>query len=339
MVSFFLALALAVVIFILAGSYYETLSRQRELSQVKPPGRMVQVNNHRLHIDCQGERLPGQPTVILEAGAGGWSLHWYDFQQRAAVFARVCAYDRAGFGWSDSGPAPRDGQQIVQDLHALLAAAGEKSPYVLVGASRGGQYVRLYRDAYPDEVVGLVLVDAEPEDFRQNSPVVQSLASQNQVMFSAVGWLTRIGFFRLLGGDPAKAPQVPCVPFMVDTLPPAARAAYLAVEGQQKCFDALLAEEAATSQREAQLRKTAGLGDLPLVVLTHGLPGAAPNGVSAEQAAQVEQLWQGLQAKLATLSSRGQLVHAERSGHNIALDQPGLVLDAIRPMVGRQAVP
>ncbi|MBA3533005.1 MAG: alpha/beta hydrolase [Ardenticatenales bacterium] len=330
-----LGLLLLLVVLAILGTLYESNARAQALASVAPPGQVVDVGGHRLHIFCLGEKSADQPTVILEAGAGGWSAHWYAFQREVATLARVCAYDRAGFGWSEAGALPRDGQRIAEELHTLLANAGEQPPYVLVGASRGGQYARIYRDAYPDEVAGLLLVDAEPEDFRSQTEVGQNVASQNQAVFSVVGTLTRLGVLRLLGGDPASAPEIPCLPFLVKTLPPEAHAAYLAVEGQPKCFDALLTEEAATEQREAQVRQTQPLGDLPLVVLTHGLTAPAAGGASPEQAAQAEEVWQTLQKQLATLSSLGELVQASESGHNIALDQPELVLDAIRGMLAQ----
>lgn len=330
------ALLLLLVLLLLAaglGSLYESRARARELSQVEPPGQLVDVGGHQLHLVCQGERHASQPTVLLEAGAGGWSIHWYELQRELASFARVCAYDRAGFGWSEAGPMPRDGQRIVAELHALLAGAGEPGPYVLVGASRGGQYVRLYRDAYPAEVVGLVLVDAEPEEFRTQTEVGQSVAAQNQATFTLLGLLTRLGVLRLMGGDPAEAPPLPCLPFLLDRLPPETHAAYLAVEGQPICFDTFLAEEAATEQREAQVRAAQPLGDLPLVVLTHGQSAPASGGASEAQVAEAEAVWQALQREMATLSSQGSLIQATQSGHDIAIDQPALVVDAIRSMV------
>ena len=327
--KYLLGILIAVTVFCLAGSLYETSARQEELKKVQEPGMHVDIGGRSLHILCQGVKQPGKPTVILEAGAGGWSLHWYSFLQQAAQFARVCAYDRAGFGWSDPGPAPRDGLHIASDLNALLSAAGETGPYLLVGASRGAQYIRLFRDAYPRDVVGMVFVDGEPEDFRSSSPFVASQAAQNQAVFSAVGFLSRVGAFRLLGIDSSSAPELPCVPFAVKYLPVEMHAAYLAVEGQPKCFDALLAEETATIDRENQVRLTHALGDLPLVVLTHGIPGGATVGASPEQAAELEAAWQSLQVQLSGLSSRGILITAEHSGHNIALDQPDVVLDAI----------
>jgi pimeloyl-ACP methyl ester carboxylesterase len=288
----------------------------------------VDIGGHKLHIVCQGEQVAGRATVILDAGVGGWSSHWHAVQPQVAQFTRVCAYDRAGYGWSEAGPQPRDGQRIVAELHTLLERSGERGPYVLVGASRGGQYVRLYQAAYPHNVVGLVLVDAEPEDFRAQSTFAQNAARQNPIVFSIVGVLSRIGVLRLMDGDPASAPELPCVPFLVKTLPKEAHAAYVAVEGQPRCFDALLGEEAATEQREAQLRQAPTLGDLPLVVLARSVQMDGPVEV-----VQAQQVWQRLQQQLARLSTRGTLIQATNSGHNIAIDQPELVIDAIQPMM------
>ena len=247
-----LGLLVLLIVLAAAGLIYESSARTKELSGVSAPGQLVDVGGHKLHIVCRGEKTAGQPTVILEAGAGAWSIHWHAIQRQAAQLARVCAYDRAGFGWSDAGPPPRDGERIVAELHALLAGSGESGPYLLVGASRGGQYIRLYRDAYPEEVMGLVLVDAEPEDLRSQSALAKNTAGQNQMIFSVVGALTRIGFFRIFGGNPASAPDAPCSPFMVTALPVEEHTAYVAVEGQPKCFDALLAEEATNDRRDAQ---------------------------------------------------------------------------------------
>ena len=121
-----------------------------------------------LHLVCMGEPTVGQPTVLLEAGVGGWSSRWHaGCQPEVARFARVCAYDRAGYGWSEAGPRPRDGQRIVAELRTRCwNARASVGPTCWWGRAGGGQYVRLYHAAYPAEVAGLVLVDAEPEEFR-----------------------------------------------------------------------------------------------------------------------------------------------------------------------------
>ena len=127
-------------------------------------GGLVDLGGWRLHINCSGQVAASQPAVILEAGAGDFSVDWSLVQPLVARFVRVCSYDRAGAGWSDLGPRPRTMRQQVWELHALLEGAGEKSPFVLVGHSYGGWLVRLFAEKYPVEVAGVVLIDAGAED-------------------------------------------------------------------------------------------------------------------------------------------------------------------------------
>jgi pimeloyl-ACP methyl ester carboxylesterase len=141
-----------------AGTIYQLVATKRDQRKLGPaPGEMVSVGNHKLHINCMGE---GSPTVILESGAPATSIEWSAWvQPEVAKATRVCAYDRAGLGWSESGPGPRDAEQITSELHTLLENAGIESPYILVGHSVGGHHVRVYAERYPDEVAGMVLVD------------------------------------------------------------------------------------------------------------------------------------------------------------------------------------
>ncbi len=127
-----------------------------------PPlrGQMVDVGGRRLHIICEGP-VGAEPTVVFEAGAFGFSADWGAVQQMTTQRGwRSCAYDRASMGISDPGPAPRDAMTVTADLERLLKAAGEKGPYVLVGHSMAGLYLPLFAKRYPDQVAGLVLVDA-----------------------------------------------------------------------------------------------------------------------------------------------------------------------------------
>jgi pimeloyl-ACP methyl ester carboxylesterase len=124
-----------------------------------PPGRLVEVGEWKLHLNCTGEAHPGQSTVILESGAGDFSVEWSLVQPKVAVFARVCSYDRAGDGWSELGPHPRTFHQVAYELNTLLANAGIKTPLVLVGHSYGGWLVRQYQAMYPSDVAGMVLVE------------------------------------------------------------------------------------------------------------------------------------------------------------------------------------
>src|SRR5215210_7405924 len=148
-------LALAVV-----GAIYQAIATERAERAYPPPGEMVDVGGYSLHINCTGQ---GSPTVLLDAGSGLFSAQWVRVQRDVSGSTRVCAYDRAGMGWSDMGPDPRDARQITSELHTLLGKAGIEGPYVLVGHSYGGMYMQTYAARYPDEVAGVALVDSSTE--------------------------------------------------------------------------------------------------------------------------------------------------------------------------------
>ncbi|MFQ5571345.1 MAG: alpha/beta fold hydrolase, partial [Rhodothermales bacterium] len=127
-----------------------------------PPGRLVDVGSHRIHIFCLGE---GLSTVVIDTGWGDASANWHSLQTRIARDTRVCVYDRAGYGWSEPGPEPRSSRQVVHELKRLLEAAGLEGPYVLVGHSLGGLNMHLFASQYPAMVAGVVLLDPPPMPF------------------------------------------------------------------------------------------------------------------------------------------------------------------------------
>lgn len=155
--------AVLAVMLVAATTMAQVPEPQRTGTQAElppPPGRLIDVGGRRLHLLCSGE---GSPTVILEAGASSFAIDWTLVQREVSRSNRTCSYDRAGMGWSDpTTPTTRASSAV--DLHALLEKAGERGPYVLVGASRGGLLVRSYLEAYPDDVVGFVFVDPSTED-------------------------------------------------------------------------------------------------------------------------------------------------------------------------------
>src|SRR5947209_14532237 len=153
-------LSLTLVGLLLLGLLSQAIASAVDASHYPPPGKLVDIGGYRLHINCTGT---GSPTVILDAGLGSTSLDWSKVQPGVARFTRVCSYDRAGYGWSDSGPGPRTSQQIVKELHLLLVHAQINGPYVLVGHSVGGLNMRLYAYRYPQEVAGMVLLDSTSE--------------------------------------------------------------------------------------------------------------------------------------------------------------------------------
>ena len=160
-------LVVALLVLAVIAVIYQAIGTEIYRRIYPPPGELVDVDGHSLHINCVGE---GSPTVILESGSGATSVDWANIQPEVANTTRVCAYDRAGSGWSEPGPEPGDPQQIAGELHTLLGNAGIDGPYVLVGHSLGGLYVRMYDDLYPNEVEGIVLVDSShPEQSRRSA--------------------------------------------------------------------------------------------------------------------------------------------------------------------------
>ncbi len=177
-----------------AGWIYEPMAEAADAKAYPPPGQMVDVGGFRLHINCTGT---GSPTVVIESGLGDWSATWGWVQPEVAKTTRVCTYDRAGMGWSETSPEPRTAREFAKELHTLLAKANEPGPYVLVGHSLGGYTVRVYAHDYPAEVAGVVFVDA------QNLSVSGS-ASPDQApkpdKSSLLSLMARVGVFRLLEG-------------------------------------------------------------------------------------------------------------------------------------------
>jgi pimeloyl-ACP methyl ester carboxylesterase len=138
--------------------------RATDVRQSSWSEKLVDVGGRRLYVKCSGEARNGMPVLVMDAGMGNASDVWNLVQPKVAQFARVCSYDRAGMGKSDRAPQAHTSQDIVNDLHALLARAGINPPYVMVSHSLGGMNARLYASKYPNEVVGMVLVDSAHED-------------------------------------------------------------------------------------------------------------------------------------------------------------------------------
>jgi pimeloyl-ACP methyl ester carboxylesterase len=198
---------LVVVLLVLAlvGAIYQAIATQRDQRAHLPPGEMVDVGGHELHINCIGQ---GSPTVILDASLGNMSAHWFWVQQAVAKTTCICAYDRTGMGWSESGPEPRDAEQFSGELHALLEGADIGGPYVLVGHSYGGLYARMYAARYPDEVAGVVLVDSSHPEQYARLPEGRENYERSKQLFAGAPLLARVGAIRLFDLNPAP-PSLP----------------------------------------------------------------------------------------------------------------------------------
>jgi pimeloyl-ACP methyl ester carboxylesterase len=262
-------LALAVI-----GAIYQAIATEIDQRTYSSPGEMVDVGNHSLHINCVGE---GSPTVILEAANLGMSAHWVRVQQQLAQTTRVCAYDRAGMGWSEPGPEPRDARHISSELHTLLKGAGTEGPYVLVGHSYGGLYARMYAALYPDETAGVALVDSShPEQFTR-SPEGRAMYEQTRRLGAVLPFLTWLGVIRLSNFYPAHP-----------DLPAQQRAQVEAFNSSTRQVGTTVEEFRATPETSAQVRNMGSLGDKPLAVISAG-----------EQPSS----WLEMQEELAALSS------------------------------------
>src|SRR5918995_1725811 len=260
-------LGLIVVLLALAvlGAIYQATATKLAERAYPPPGEMVDVGGYSLHINCVGQ---GSPTVILDAGSGGFSAQWVRVQREVSDTTRVCAYDRAGMGWSEMGPEPRDARRITGELHTLLGKAGIEGPYVLVGHSFGGMYMQTYATRYPEEVAGVALVDSstDPDQFSQRSkardsdePQKQSFAVGSQLVLFGVSLPARLGIVRLLSMlDPA-SPELPQQQrAQIDALTPSTRA-----------FTTYVLEFLAPTQTRS-LGSQGSLGNKPLAVVTAG---------------------------------------------------------------------
>ena len=277
-----LGLLILIVALSVVGAAYQAIATSMDKRNYAAPGQLVDVGGYRLHLYCTGTNA-GNPTVILEQGLGGISSTWALIQPKVAKVTRVCSYDRAGMGWSDLSPEPRDAQHIAAELHTLLQKADIPGPYVLVGWSFGGLYARQYAGQYPDEVAGLVLLDSSHPDQWTSTPEGQAQFELNSRIYSVSPALARLGVMRVVGNlQPALNFPMP--------YSGAIKASFAA----SKDWDAQSAEFLASPATTRQVNESGSLGDTPLFVLT-----ATEHGTPPEQ----EQLWQSWQNDLAALST------------------------------------
>jgi len=313
-------LALVVLILALGTLAAGAIAKSNLAKQYPAPGQLVDVGGYKMHINCMGQ---GSPTIILAAGTADFSTTWAYVQPEVAKLTRVCAYDRAGLGWSEPSPYPRTADSTVEELRALLVNTGVQGPYVLVGHSLGGMHMRVYAHNYPEEVVGLVQVDSLHED----QPVYDSeytKANQDDAkQFRIFALLKSTGIMAL-------APQ--SIPNL--GLPKDVYAQWQASLATSDYFKTTLAEINAQEDNCAEVRalKITSFGNMPLIVLSAGQPDTVTSLSDAGNQQRWE-VWQALQPELAALSSEGKQIIAEQSSHMIQLEQPDLVIDAIQEMV------
>lgn len=292
----------------LVGYIFEPVAEAADAKAYPPPGQLVDVGGYRLHINCTGT---GSPTVVIEAGLGDWSTTWGFVQSEVAKTTRVCTYDRAGVGWSEAGPLPRDAAQFAKELHTLLQNADIPGPYVMVGHSLGGLGVRVFVHDYSSEVSGVVLIESmNPKQISQLPTRERDQPNPQSRYYSVLTGLARFGVARVLARPVTRMSSSSIIPDEK-----AYYSRFVRIQSMQASKDE--SQGLAASEEEAATVKT--FGDLPLIVLTGRLnnnPG-----------------WQEWQTELLQLSSNSQHLFAENSGHTVQIDEPDAAVAAILQMV------
>jgi pimeloyl-ACP methyl ester carboxylesterase len=276
----------ALIVALVVGAIYQAIATEIDQRAAFPgPGEMVDVGEHRLHLNCLGQ---GSPTVVLDAGLGYTSVEWSGWvQPEVAKHTRVCAYDRAGMGWSEPGPGSPNASQTADELHALLQEAGEEGPYVLVGHSIAGLYSRVYADRYPEEVAGMVLVDSSHPDQFDGSGLAVTM---NRVAGVVGPLIARTGISRVFSLYPSNPELPPLQREQSDSL-------YYTTPHQVAMFE----EMGTMPESLEKTRGTGTLGEKPLVVVS----AAADHGAEAR----------ALQEDLTALSSNSAQRVVEGSTH------------------------
>lgn len=312
--------AAVALLFVVATLVTGEVARRLLLRNTPPPGQLVDVGGYRLHLVCTGS---GEPTVVLEAGLLDFSLVWGRVQRAVAATTRVCAYDRAGLGWSDAAPGARTSASMIGELRTLLERAGERPPFLIVGHSFGGMNARLFASEYPADVAGLVLVDAAHEDQWTRIPALGSAAKVLSGQFRTLSRLVRAGMLAL---RPENIPD--------RGLDSAGAAQYRALLAASAYFREAVRELEGLRESVDQLRAARTKPGVPVVVIRRGLAEPLP-GMSGDAQMRLEDSWLSMQLDLASMTGAPAPLVATASGHDIHLRQPGLVVAAIGEMVAR----
>lgn len=315
---------LAIALLCIAGFVYNSVAGER-LARLHPvPGTFYRVDGRRMHMLCTGE---GSPTVILESGIGDDWMIWQAVQPELSEVSRVCSYDRFGLGWSAPSSGQRDAVSVAAQLHTLLSIGHIGGPLLLVGHSGGGLYIRAFAAIYPNNVVGLVLVDATSAKLFQAIPGAMESASQRRTRHGEARWRAfeeAIGWTRLTGGC---GPDVP---------PPLNRFAVLdAAEECRPTYETSSIGERDELQRSAEeVASLACCGTLPVLVISQdpnrSQPGWGPQDMADRSA------WGDLQEQMKSLSPCSRRIIAKSSGHHVMIDRPEVIVRNVKALLQQE---
>ena len=321
-------IVVGIVCIFVCGASYQFISTKLDEHRYPPLGQMVDVGGYKLHMYSTGS---GGPAVILESGLGCPTPDWGLVQPEIAKFTQVVSYDRAGLGWSEASPLSRTSEHIVQELHTLLQNANIPKPYILVGHSFGGNNVQLYAATYPDEVLGIVLVDScheEQESRLPPNPFQERLKLlQNPSM---VRFMSTFGISRFRSQVLKK--RMPLLPDSMEK-------AHLALIATTKHRCTISAEIRNLPESLKQLENTnrSSLKNKPCIVLSAGRePDLTKFAISEEEQNAIHKMqlvWNELQNDLASKFENSHHFIAEKSDHFIPFHQPELVIDAVRGLI------
>ena len=305
LVAFVLVLGL-----IAFGLIRESIIRNQYQAEYPPPGQMVDLGTHRIHLNCIGE---GSPTVVFESDIDEYGvLSWDSVQGEIGTFTRACSYDRAGILWSDPGPRPRDGETIASELAAVLDAAGEERPFVLVGHAFGSIYVSIFADENRDDVCGMVLVDpSHPDDLTRFAEVGLEIEIPEKQIRPLIQLLSHLGSPGRFKGNIYNLSQNIYEP----------QQAFLP-KSSMAWFD----ETVEAPNSLSQAGQVENLGDISLIVLSTSGPFSQP------ERQVLYELQLELHQDLLSLSENSE-IRIYDVGHYPQLQDPDLVIDAIRDVV------
>lgn len=313
-------LLLALAAAALAALAAHRSARDAQAGQQWPAaGVLVDVGGHRLHLRCMGEGAA--PTLVFEAGMGGWSQDWSVVQPLLAHGGRVCSYDRAGYAWSDTPSPLPTGMRAVRDLHRLLDAAGVPSPRILVGHSMGGLLVGMYARTFPRDVAGLAFIDAVGRDYVAQFPPKRYAAFRTSLarLLSMASVLARWGVPQVAGQGAS---------LVAARLPVHERSAAEAWSLTARHFQTLRDENAAFDRALEEARSLGPLPEVPVRVLSSGVMREFPPGLQDDV---MRAAWSGNQRSIARQAGvQAQVL--ERSGHYLHLDDPAAVVRALQTL-------
>jgi len=290
-----------------ASATFNAVAGYRYRAQHQALGSLYVVDGYKMHLYCTGQ---GSPTIVLDAGLGNDSLIWANVQPELSKTTRACSYDRAGFGWSDPQPGPRDAEHIADELHRLLRQAAITGPVVLMGHSIAGLYIRAYAARYPDSLSGLVFVDSSTPLQEERLPVDPEDANW-RVELVEFWWLNVLGIPRLMGQCTREAGFSEAVGKMI---------------AEEQCrpsfWKAVEREAEEGTQSGKETINTGPFDSLPLLIFSED---TRHSSGSTSTEIQFAKIFNEMQESLKGLSTRSIRIIASDSSHYIQIDRPDVL--------------